>query len=67
MARQYWGINRGQTEFQVATSSSTTGDDFEVSYNAATVDGDAGMGRQEFLQALEMIKNNILKGNWPPA
>ena len=67
MARQYWGLNRGQTEFQVVTSSTDPATDFEISYNTSTVDPDKAQGRMEFVQALEQMINAVMKGNWPPA
>lgn len=62
MASEFYGVNRGQTEFQVVFQSSTPGKNVEVK-----VDLTAGMTKEEVLRALEIIANNIVKGNWPPA
>lgn len=67
MAKYYWGVNRGQTEFSVVVGTSDPSTDFEVSVSTTNVDTDAGAGRLELIQALEMMKNQIMKGNWPPA
>lgn len=67
MAKYYWGVNRGQTEFNVVVGTSDPSTDFEVSVSTTNVDPDASAGRLELLQALEMMKNQIIKGNWPPA
>lgn len=64
MATQYYGINRGDTQLHngVATGSSTTSKDVEVSVNLANVPS-----KREFLEKMEDLKNEILKTNWPPA
>lgn len=62
MASEYYGINRGQTEFQVTIQTSSPTKNLEVK-----VDLTSGMTKAEVVQALEMIINNIVKGNWPPA
>lgn len=62
MADRIYGLDRGETEFNVAESSSSPAKDVEV-----VVDLAVGLERSEVLQALDMIKNHIIKGNWPPA
>ena len=66
MATRRYGISKGETEFQVteAVGSATASDSIEL-----TVDFDAlpKLDEAEVLRALDMIKNHILKGNWPPA
>lgn len=62
MADRIYGLDRGETEFNVAESSSSPAKDVEV-----VVDLAVGLEKSEVLQALDMIKNHIIKGNWPPA
>lgn len=56
MASVYFGLNRGQTEFQIATSASTNSTDVEV-----RIDQTKNLTRQEIIQEIEMIKHAILK------
>lgn len=69
MAKRYWDVNRGQTEFQVTTGSSSGSGSVEVVVDLAVMGtGGAGAaGKEETLRMLDMIKDNIVKGNWPPA
>jgi hypothetical protein len=60
MAKQYYGLNKGETEFQITEDVSTTSKSVEVS-----VDMSAGLERQEIIRQLEMIKNQILKDSYP--
>lgn len=63
MASEFYGVNRGQTEYQVVTATSTPGKNVELK-----VDLTANMTAFEVIQALEIIKNTILRNNkWPPA
>ena len=66
MATRRYGLSKGETEFQVteAVGSATSSDSIEL-----TVDFDAAAkpDKKDVLQALDMLKNYILKGNWPPA
>lgn len=63
MAQRYYGNDRGDTEFGITEGSSTTATtDVEVRVDLA-----ASMTKSEVLQQLDMIKNHIIKGNWPPA
>jgi hypothetical protein len=68
MATRRYGISKGETEFQIteAVGAATSADNVEV-----TVDFDAPASQKitkaEVLSALDMIKNHITKGNWPPA
>lgn len=62
MADRIYGLDRGQTEFSVSEGSSSPTLDVEV-----VVDLAVGLTKSEVLQALDMIKNHIVKGNWPPA
>lgn len=62
MASRYYGLNRGQTEQNVAEGSSTNSTDLEVVFDLTK-----NLTKSEILVLLEMIKNHIIKGNFPPA
>lgn len=57
----YIGINKGENEYQAASStSSTTSKDVEIVVNDTNVSD-----RQALLTALVNLQNFILRGNWP--
>lgn len=63
MATRLYGLSRGETEFSVTEGvGAATTDGVEV-----TVDLAVSLTKNEVLLGLDMIKNHILKGNWPPA
>ena len=64
MATQYFGKNRGETEFQVVSGvgNANVSKDVELS-----IDLTKNLTKNEVLFAIEEIANIILKGNWPPA
>ena len=64
MATRRYGISRGETEFNIteAVGAATAADGIEL-----TVDLAVSLEKSEVLIALDMIKNHIIKGNWPPA
>lgn len=62
MASRFYGLDRGETEFNVTESSSTTSKDVEVVLDLA-----ANLEKNELLIKLDEIKNHILKGTYPPA
>lgn len=62
MADRIYGLDRGDTEFDVSEGSSSPTKDVEV-----VVDLAVNLEKSEVLQLLDMIKNHVLKGNWPPA
>lgn len=62
MADRIYGLDRGDTEFDVSEGSSSPTKDVEV-----VVDLAVSLEKEEVIRALEMIKNHIIKGNWPPA
>jgi hypothetical protein len=66
MATRRYGLSKGDTEFQVTedVGSATSSDSIEL-----TVDFDAAAkpDKEDVLLALDMMKNHILKGIWPPA
>lgn len=62
MAQAYYGLDRGENEFDVTVgSSSTATTDVEVRVDIAS-----SITKAEVLQALDNIRNAILKGNWTP-
>jgi len=62
MADRIYGLDRGDSEFSVSEGSSSPTKDVEV-----VVDLAVSLEKSEVLQLLEMIKNHVIKGNWPPA
>lgn len=64
MATRLYGLSRGETEFEITegVGSATAADGIEL-----TVDLAVNLEKDEVLRALDMIKNHIVKGDWPPA
>lgn len=62
MADRIYGLDRGDTEFDVSEGSSSPTKDVEV-----VVDLAVSLEKSEVIQKLEEIKNHIVKGDWPPA
>jgi len=64
MATRRYGLSRGETEFSVteAVGAATATDSMEFTFDLAV-----SLTKSEVLQALDMIKNHIVKGNFPPA
>lgn len=62
MADRIYGLDRGDTEFDVSEGSSSPTKDVEV-----VIDLAVGLEKSEVLQKLEEIKNHIIKGDWLPA
>jgi len=62
MADRIYGLDRGDTEFDVSEGSSSPTKDVEV-----VVDLAVSLEKSEVLRKLDEIKNHIVKGNWPPA
>lgn len=62
MARQYYGINRGQNEFDIVAGAATSspGDDLEINYDLTK-----SWLKSEILLAIDKIKNLIEKDNFP--
>lgn len=56
MASEYYGLNRGQTEFQIVNGTSTNSTDIEV-----RVDLTKGFKKSEVLVKLEELADHILK------
>lgn len=53
------GIDRGDTEFDITRSGATQGKDVEVEFD----DSASGLNKEEVIRALDMIKNDLLKGD----
>jgi len=62
MADRIYGLDRGDTEFDVSEGSSSPAKDVEV-----VVDLAVSLEKSEVIRKLEEIKNHIVKGDWPPA
>lgn len=62
MAIQYYGINRGQNEFDIVEGASTNSTDMEFA-----LDLSKSLLKSEVLLALDKIANRILKDDFPPA
>lgn len=62
MADRIYGLDRGDTEFDIVEQATSPTKDVEV-----VVDLAVNLEKSEVLQKLDEIKNHILKGNWPPA
>lgn len=75
MATRLYGISVGQAEGAISegAGSAVAADNIELTVDIAnTVVNLNGsdtriVTKQEVLDALDKIKNHILKGNWPPA
>lgn len=61
MASQYYGLNRGQTEFSMTSGTSTGSVDVELRYDLTK-----SLTKSEILAILEQIRNQIIKDNYPP-
>lgn len=57
----YYGINKGDGEFQAAVSGSTTSKDIEIVINQSNV-----TDKQALKVALENLINVVVKTNYPP-
>jgi len=74
MATRLYGISIGEGEFSVTETagSAVAADKVELTVELATTAVNSGATtrgvlKSEVLEALEKIKNHIIKGNWPPA
>lgn len=74
MATRRYKISPGEGEFSVVeeVGAAVNSDVVEVTVELATTAVNEGAStrgvlKHEVLEALEKIKNHILKGNWPPA
>lgn len=63
MAQEYYGLNRGQTEFNVVNGTSTNSTDIEV-----RIDTSKNFTTSEIKNKLQEIYDTIIRNNlWPPA
>lgn len=64
MATRRYGLAKGETEFEVLeeVGAPVVNNSIELTFDLA-----AGHEQQDILLALDMFKNHILKGNFPPA
>lgn len=64
MATRLYSLAKGQTEFQVteAVGSAVTTAAMEFTFDLAQ-----NITKEDILKALDMFKNHILKGQFPPA
>jgi len=74
MATRRYKLSPGEGEFSVTeeVGAAVNSDVVEVTVELATTAVNVGAStrgvlKQEVLEALDKIKNHILKGNWPPA
>lgn len=71
MATRLYGVSVGEGEFSVTegAGSAVAADTVEVTVelSATAIGGARAVTKQEVLEALEKIKNHIIKGNWTPA
>lgn len=74
MATRLYGISVGESEFSITegAGSAVAADTVELTVELANTAVTAASGtrtvtKQEVLEAIEKIKNHIIKGNWPPA
>lgn len=58
MADIFYGLDRGDTEFDLVQDSSSPTKDVEV-----VVDDAVGLTKEEVVRALDMVKNHIIKGD----
>lgn len=62
MANYYFGINRGQNEYQALFNTVSNATDVEIFVNGANVPS-----REETLLALKNLEQFLLRQNFPPA
>lgn len=74
MATRRYGIDVGQGEFEITegAGAAVDADKVELTVELANTAVNEGSGtrtinKQEVLEAIDKIKNHIIKGNWPPA
>jgi len=62
MADRFYGLDRGETEFQIVEQATTPAKDYEFNFDLAV-----NSTKEDVLLALEKLKNHIIKGDFPPA
>ena len=68
MATRRYSLNTGDNEYQVteAVGAATVTKGIELTVDLAVVTDTLG-GKQAVLLALEIFRDYLLRGNWPPA
>lgn len=74
MATRRYKIEPGEGEFSITeeAGAAVNSDTVELTVDIATTRVNEGgstrvISKSEVLEALDKIKNHIIKGNWPPA
>lgn len=68
MAKQYYGLNRGQHLTDIQEGAADLGTDVQVVVDLTHVDITGGMSREEVMRLVEgAILPAILHDKWPPA
>jgi hypothetical protein len=74
MATRRYGISIGDGEFDVVEDAGSTmaAEKIELTVELATTAVNVGATtrgilKQEVVDAIDKLKNHIIKGNWPPA
>ncbi len=62
MADRFYGLDRGETEFDIVEQATSPAKGVEVSIDLAV-----NLTKSEVIQKLDEIKNHIVKGDFPPA
>ena len=60
MADVFYGVDRGETEFDIVQQATTPAKDIEVAYDDAV-----SWKKSEIVQKMDEIKNRIIKDNFP--
>jgi len=61
MANYFYGINKGQNEYQAVVGTSTNSVDVELKVNGANV-----AAKQDIMSALKQLKNYVLRLPFTP-
>lgn len=57
----FYGVNKGDNEYEVKVASTTQSKDVEVQVNATNV-----TDRQSLILAMQILINQIIRSPWPP-
>lgn len=57
----FYGVNKGDNEYEVTVASTTQSKDVEVQVNATNV-----TDRQSLILAMQILINQIIRSPWPP-
>lgn len=69
MATRRYGISAGEVHTQIteAVGAAVAADSIEVTVDLAGTGLTKSDGKEKVVNALKMITEHIIKGNWPPA